>query len=193
MGRVFFAVCIVASVYSLAVWWFAPDKVWLWWNTFVGSTVSFLFAVTAGLYLFQRQSNAKNKSERESLRSLLSAELSDLKRILSDTDRLTISCPSGRTVGVLITYVQPLATEKAAASSLFLAAETENLLHLARKVRMLNLKTQYLLGLIPARAEEAVVVHAADNVEQTRVAVLEDIDFITRTLGLTLSQHQPRQ
>ena len=133
---------LIAAGYSLAVYCFQPEKLWDWLNTLVGSGLSFFLAVLGGIYLFKLQTNADENSERNALHALLAAEFSDLVRILGDSSRMGLTLQSGAKQSVLIAFVQPLATEKAALSGLLSQGESENLLHLARKLRMLNFNTR---------------------------------------------------
>ena len=182
---------LIGAGYSLAVICQLPDRFWDWLNTLVGSGLSFFLAVLGGIYLFRLQNVATEKSERKALRELLCAEFSDLVRTLSDSSRMALTTQSGTTKQILITFVQPLAIEKSALSGLFTPNESENLLHLARKLRMLNFKSEHMMSVIQARAEEQFVVHAADNVEQTRVAIIEGIRHLSIQLGLSINEHYP--
>ena len=157
---------VVAALYSAAVYCAQPKEIWNWLNTLVGTGLSFFLAILAGIYLFNRQNEISKKSETEDLRSILTAEFSDLVRILSATERMSITFPSGDVANVLIAFIQPLATEKSALSGLFSRIESENLLHIARKVRMFNFKSEYFMGLVQSRANEPARKNAIDNMEQ---------------------------
>ncbi|MFL1906792.1 hypothetical protein [Plesiomonas shigelloides] len=182
---------VTAVIYSLVVCFLQHEKLWDWFNTLVGSTISFFLAVLGGIFLLRLQTTAAEAADRKALRSLLTAEFSDLIRILSDSSRMDINLQSGMSRSVLIAFIQPLATEKAALSGLLPELESENLLHLARKLRMLNFKSEHLMGLIQSRAEEPFLVHAIDNIEQTRIAAVEGVRHIANQLGLTLNENYP--
>lgn len=182
---------ITAVSYSLVVYCLQYEKLWDWLNVLVGSSVSFFFAVLGGIFLLRLQTNATEKSERSALRALLAAELSDLLRILSDSSRMELILQSGAKHSLLIAFVQPLATEKVALSGLFSQLESENLLHLARKLRMLNFKSEHFMGLIQSHAEEQFLVHAINNIEETRVAVIEGVRHVAKQLGLSIEESQP--
>lgn len=179
---------VVAAGYSVAVYYAQLDKFWDWLNTLVGSGVSFFLALLAGIYLFGLQNRSTERTTRTALRSLLAAEMSDLLGVLGDRSRMSISLPSGATHSVLVAFVQPLAIEKAALSGLFSKVESENLLHLARKLRMLNFKSHYLMGLVQSRSDEQTLVHALENVEQTRIASIEGIRHVGVQLGLPMNE-----
>lgn len=182
---------VTAVAYSLAVYYLQHEKLWDWFNTLVGSSVSFFLAVLGGIFLLRLQTSAAEATERKALLSLLTAELSDLLRILGDSSRMDIKLQSGASRSVLIAFVQPLATEKAALSGLLTQIESENLLHLARKLRMLNFKSEHLMGLIQSRADEQFLIHAIDNIEQTRIATVEGVRHVAKQLRLTLNESYP--
>lgn len=177
--------------YSLVIICQQPEKFWDWLNTLIGSGLSFSLAVLGGIYLFKLQNAATERSERKALRELLRAEISDLIRILSDTSRMELTTQSGAVKQILVTFVQPLIIEKSAVSGLFNQQESENLLHLARKIRMFNFKTEHMMAVIQARAEEQFLAHAADNVEQTRVATIEGLRHVAHQLGISINKHYP--
>jgi len=185
------ATLLIGVGYSFAVICQQPDKFWDWLNTLVGSGLSFFLAVLGGIYLFRLQNAATERSEREALRELLCAEFSDLIRILSDTSKMELTTQSGLTKSVLVAFVQPLVIEKSAVSGLFSRQESENLLHIARKIRMFSFKTEHMMSVIQARAEEQFIIHAADNVEQTRVGTIEGIRHVARQLGISINEHYP--
>ncbi len=186
------ATVLIGVGYSVAVLFHQPDKIWEWLNTLIGSGLSFFLAISGGLYLFRLQGAAIDRAERTKLLKLLQAEMSDLMRILSDTERMKLDLPQeGVVKEVLIAFVQPLVIERAALSGMFTETHSENLLHMARKIRMLNFKCEYLLGLVQARAEAPFLVHAADNCEQTRAAAIDGLTHVARQLGISFSDDYP--
>lgn len=180
---------LLALVYSVLVASQQQSKLWDWLNTLAATGISFFLALVAGLYLFNQQSIATRKGCASDLRLLLSAELSDLVRILSDRSRMVVHLPDQRQFSALITFVQPLVIEKAALSGLFGATESEDLLHTARKIRMFNVKCEYLLGLIQSRSEPDTLVHANNNLEETRVAIIEAARHVARQMNLQLTDN----
>jgi hypothetical protein len=185
------ATLLLGISYSLAVVYQQPEKFWDWLNTLVGSGLSFFLAVLGGIYLFRLQNAITEKSERDDLRELLGAEISDLIRILSDDARLRLVTQSGATKQILIAFVQPLVIEKSAVSSRFNQLESENLLHLARKIRMFNFKSEHMITIIQARADEQFLVHAADNLEETRSATISGLRHVAHQLGISINEHYP--
>jgi len=183
-------ICL-ALAYSVLVALQQHPKMWDWLNTLVATGISFFLALVAGLYLFNQQTNATRKSEHADLLVLLVAELSDLVRILSDNAKMAIHFPGGGQADVLITFVQPLVVEKAALSGRFSTIESENLLHAARKIRMFNVKCEYLLGLLQSRADHDMLVHAIRNLEETRIAIIDVTRHVTGQLKLQLTENYP--
>lgn len=182
-------ITLLAIAYSALVGFQQQAKLWDWLNTLAATGISFFLALVAGLFLFNQQSIATRKDGASDLRFLLSAELTDLVRILSDSSRMVVHLPGRGQFSALITFVQPLVIEKAALSGLFNAIESENLLHAARKIRMFNVKCQYLLGLIQSRSEPDALVHANNNLEETRVAIIEAARCVASQLNLKLAEN----
>lgn len=182
---------LVAISYSLVVYCVQPEKLWDWLNTLVSSGLSFFLAILGGIYLFKLQARASDDAERKALCVLLAAEFSDLIRILGDQSHMALTFQSGSKHTVLIAFIQPLAIEKAALSGLFNHLESENLLHLARKLRMLNFKSEYLMGLVQSRADEHFMLHALENIEQSRDGSVVGIRHVARQLGLTINDNNP--
>ncbi len=179
----------LAVAYSALVFSFAPHQGWSWGHSLIASTVAFLFAVLCGMYLFDWQRAQEAQNRRKDHRAVLGAELGDIRRILFANEGMTVTLGDGTPVPILITYVQPLAIEDAALSGLFSSIETENLLHVARKIRLFNIKTQHTLAALSSPNGEALLSHAARNLEETRVAVLDSIEFLEHKLSLSLSIH----
>lgn len=182
---------VLAVIYSALIYYRQREKFWDWLNTLSATALSFFLALVAGIYLFNQQAIATGKASQEDLRRLLGAEMSDDLRILNDPSRMSITFPSGKKTTVLITFVQPLVIEKAALSGLFTVSESENLLHIARKMRMLNLKIEYFLGLVQSRANEATFMHAITNIEETRLANIAGIKVVANQLNIELSEKYP--
>ncbi|MDF2411188.1 hypothetical protein GWQ29_17470 [Aeromonas sp. 2HA2] len=186
-----FIAALIGAIYSLAVYCLKPDKFWDWLNVLISSGLSFFLAVLCGMYLFKLQGTARDLAERKALQNLLSAEFSDLLRILGDSSRMEITLPSGNKRKILIALVHPLAIDKSALSSLFSKLESENLLHLARKLKMLNFKSEYLMSTIQAGADEQFILHAADNLDETRIAIISDLGHLALQLKLSINNNYP--
>jgi hypothetical protein len=182
---------LIALGYSLIVHICQPEKFWDWLNTLVGSGLSFFLAVLGGIYLFKLQGRATEENDLKTLKELLCSEFSDLLRILGDSSKMELTLQSGTVKQVLIAYTQPLVIEKSALSGLFNRQESENLLHLARKLRMLNFKSEHLMAVIQSRAEEQFVAHAINNVEETRIASIQGIRHMSLQLNIPINENYP--
>jgi hypothetical protein len=183
---------LAAAVYTCAISHSHPEKLWDWFNTLVGSFLSFFLALLGGLWLYRKQSLIASEKSKSDLKLILASELSDTRRILTDPDLLPVVFPE-KTYSALVTFIQPLAVEKAAQSSLFSPQDTENLLHFARKVRMFQLKVDHLLGLLRAGAREEYIAHATRNIEETRLALITDMQIISNLMHLnTELQFHPK-
>ena len=181
---------LIAVLYSLMVHHLAPDAVWGWRHTFVATVVSVVFAVAIGVALFNHQTNVTDRARTRQFRASLSAEISDIIREISSGNFMTIHL-STSSQKVLITYIQPLILEDAARSGLFNSVHTENMLHLAQKIRMYNIKVSYLFSVLTAGSSkpafEPQTLHAIQNVEETRKAIIEDSHFLLKQMDLPLS------
>lgn len=177
---------VTAVVYSTIICRRKPAELWPWTSNIFATLISVLLGVAVALALFKYTNVKVDAGNRERFRHMLNAEMSDTFRILSSGETMAINIGDTRK-DVLVAFIQPLSIEKAAQSGLFDEAKTENLLHLARKMRMYNLEVQYLLGAITNGRLNEVARHASDNVESTRQAVLSDIRLMTKQLELNLS------
>jgi hypothetical protein len=175
---------LAAAIYSCIVSYFYPDKLWDWLNTLVGSFLSFFLAMISGIWLYNKQSQLAAEKSKQEMKTVLASELSDLHRILTSGEMMPLKYPSGKTDSVLVTFVQPITVEKAAQSSLFSSRDTENLLHLARKVRMFQLIIEHFLGLLRSGAKEEYIAHTIRNSEETRQALIADIRQISDQMQL---------
>lgn len=184
-------IILLALAYSSLVALQQQPKLWDWLNTLAATGISFFLALVAGFYLFNQQASSTRESNGSELRQLLVAELSDLSRILRDSSRMTVHFPGRGEISILIAFVQPLIIEKAALSGLFGNVESENLLHAARKVRMFNVKCNYLLGLLQSRSEPDTLIHANNNLEETRLAIIDTINHLASQLNLHLTEAYP--
>ena len=128
------------------------------------------------MYEYQQTENTKLELKR--LQDIVKAESRDIVSILSSGEEMNINLQSGKSMKVLITLISPLAHEEAGKSGVFDAFITENLFHISRKIRMYNMKTEHLLGLIRVGANEEFLSHAINNVNETKVAVIQGCEQV---------------
>jgi hypothetical protein len=144
---------------------------------------STLLSIIVGIFLYEYQQSENKKSERERLTSIVKAESQDIISILSDGEGMSLTLPNEKKMSVLITLISPLAHEEAGKSGEFNALITENLFHLSRKIRMYNMKVNHLLGLIQSSSNETYLEHAINNVNETKVAVVDGCNLVNSQIS----------
>ncbi len=146
-------------------------------------------ALAAGFWVYQRQQDASAAAERNTLTIVVAQELSTIRSILLNGGRAHFTV-AGKTYPVLLTYLQPLALEKAAQSGLFGPVETANMLITAQKVRTFNTEVQFLTALIGSGVTDpgfpSRVEFVLRNMEATKRGILDDIEVHRRALNLQL-------
>jgi hypothetical protein len=156
------------------------DKFVDFFNTILGSFVSFLLAIIAGVYLFRSQEKEKDDKLRNDYMKILGSEFEDIKNVLNNSEKAIIEIQDMK-LELLITSLKPLTIEKAALSGLFEPVDTENLFHLARKIRLYNVEVIFLLsGIISNNIN--LIKFAANNIENTKKGILENIEKIRKNL-----------
>jgi hypothetical protein len=119
-----FLVISLTIAYTLAVKGIDPDRLMLWLNTLVGTTISALLALITAMAIFETQSKAKAKITKDNMTKLLQAELSDARKAFDNEGDLNITISTGA-MKVLVTNVQPLVIEKAALSGIYSETDSE--------------------------------------------------------------------
>ncbi|WP_153019162.1 hypothetical protein [Lysobacter capsici] len=191
-GRIKIRHCVVLmsfvfAVYTTVVIVSDTAKGWDWSNQLAASVISFAFAVLAGFVLYRNQRELDDASGRARFRLLLQVELSDMRRAIADKRANEINLPSGKRLRIVATFIQPLVVERAVLSGLFEMVDSENLLLFARKVRVYTNNVEVLRSVYNVSAEDELIQLAVVNVEATRKALIKDIDFIFRSMGLEQS------
>lgn len=174
------------AVYSYILRCKEPSELWPWTSGLLATLLSVVLGVAVALLLFRYTGNQEDALSRTRFRNLLRAEMTDTFRILASDETMYISLGQS-TCSVHVAYIQPIVIEEAAKSGLFEEITTENLLHLARKMRMYNLKTQYLLSAVASNNSKVAMGHACTNVEVTRLAILDDLTIMMKKLHLEFS------
>lgn len=182
---------IVIVVYSIYLAKKSPQQGWNWSTTLIATFVSLLLAISVGIMLFQYRQNQKNENNRTRYLKLLQSELSDTKRTLSNPNRMDIIIKDKK-YEAFITYIQPIITEDAIRSGLFSELISENLLNLARKINLFNVKTQFLMTILSSfEASDMgftnLIPTAINNIENSRKAILQAINLISKQLNIKLT------
>ena len=171
---VFILLCIFAVVYTFCLREAISDQDLSYFDSIVATFVSTLLSIIVGIFLFEYQQTENTKLELKRLQDIVKAESRDIVSILDSGEEMSINLQSGKSMKVMITFISPLAHEEAGKSGGFDALITENLFHISRKIRMYNMKTEHLLGLLRISANEELLTHAINNVNETKVAVIQD-------------------
>lgn len=179
-------VCL-AILYSLIIKKLAPDKWWDWSHALVSTMVSVLLGVFSAFIVYNVQAADADAKKKSDFKILMQEEFSDLYQVLSSKD--FVDFDSGKAKHkVLIAFIQPLIIEDAARSGLFKPVDTNNLLHLARKIRAYNLEVQFFISAImsPTQGQHGGGDFAAINIEKTRRAILLDLRSQANILGFDI-------
>lgn len=181
---------LIAIFYSLLIHSHIPNEIWGWYHSLISTSVSILIGIAIAIIIFYYQTKMIDNARKNQLRNLLSAEISDSLRILEGGESMVINLGDS-TEKVTIVFIQPLVLEDAFRSGLFNSVESENMIHLARKMRMYNLKVSYLISAISSAANnpnsENIIRHAVTNVENSKKAIIEDLSFLLKQMKLPLS------
>ncbi len=180
---------LIAISYSLFVYRCIPGEIWGWYHSLISAVVSISIGISIAIGIFYYQTKVTDKEKKNQLRNLLSAEISDSIRILENGEPMVFSLPNS-TEKVVVTFIQPLVLEDAFRSGLFNLVETENMIHLARKIRMYNLKVSHLYSVISNLTNinsENIIRQAVKNVEDSRKAIIESSVTLLKQMGLSLS------
>ena len=145
--------------------------------------------LAAGFLVYYQQRGEADQVETTMLRSLLQQELSQFRRLLMHGEPAQIVVGT-ETYRPLITFLQPLAVEKAAQSGQFGAIDTSNMLQMAGKIRTYNLQVQFFMSALAGSSTDPAtsgrLKFALSNLQQARSAILYDIEFEAKRLGIVL-------
>jgi len=185
----------IAIFYTILVYWKgakpdAKDNIWSWWHGLISTFVSVLLGITVAIWLLSYQDRKTDQTERQKYRRLLTAELSDARRVLSLPDKSKMVMQLGGTnYYILAAYVQPIILEEAARSNLFDPVDTENMLLLARNMRTFNLLIDHLMEAVVLATDQHAnnIRYLVESQESGRQTLLENIDLIKRQMRLEWS------
>jgi hypothetical protein len=153
-----------------------PDSLWNWRSTFFSTLISVVLGLAVGLQLYEFGQKSAAANDRSRYVRLLGYELTAAEDILSDSGGGFVSI-DGKKYPLLITHLEPVALEDAARSGLFTESVTENLMKLARILRVINIESQVALNLASSGGGDPVALTrlrlASQNLEKARTAGLE--------------------
>lgn len=136
-----FVLIIITIVYSLIVHFFAKEKRWDWWNTFIATIISVVGAMIVGIWLYNQQVNSDNVDNANKYKILLTQEISQILYFLENSyanNCVKIHTADGKKFRVSCAYIQPLVLEDAARSGLFEGDISVRMLICAQEIRMHN-------------------------------------------------------
>ncbi len=179
-------VTLIAFFFDRMVARWHPDSLWSWRSAFVSTLISVVLGLVVGLKLFEFSQKTATVNDRARYVRLIGYELASLKDLLSDTGGSHVTI-NGKPYPMLLTHLEPVVIEDAARSGLFREAETENLLSLARIIRVLNMECQVAVNIVVSAPSNdssflARVQMTSNNLEKTRTAALAKVEDIQEEL-----------
>jgi len=177
---------IVSIVYTAILWRYQRPRVWEWLHSFIATVLSVLLGVATAFWVYNAQQRNSDQDEKQKYNFLIQQELSGLRDILKHGEPTTLTCSSSK-YHPLITFLQVPILELAAQSGHFSNTDTANLLRIATKVKTYNIEIQFLIAAINSPTNDvARIEYVTRNMETTRKAILNDIDFQSKRMGITL-------
>ncbi|MDO6602112.1 hypothetical protein [Arenibacter palladensis] len=155
-------------------------------TNYISTILSIVIGAMISILIFNYQESKTDERELTELKINLEAELSDIQRVLSSGDVLTIN-----KLPFLITYVEPIIIGECAKSGLFNSKDVENLLHLSRKIKFYNVQVEYLLNIIQKEeipSFSILLKNCNRNMETSRSQILKNILQTASQLDMKLSE-----
>lgn len=171
--------------YLIYVIYYVKDKKWDTATNFITTILSIVVGAMISILIYNAQQNNQENQKLIELRKNLEAEMSDINRILSSNDVITVN---GLTF--LTTHIEPIIIDECAKSGLFNSIDVENFLHISRKIKFYNVQVSYFLSILTASNNQfgsQLLTNCNKNMETSRYAILNDIKLIQEKLNLKLS------
>jgi hypothetical protein len=193
---IFWAAIALAAVYTGIVQIAAKGQRWAWWHRLVSTIVSVLLGIVIAMHIYSLQQNDQREGQKRRILYLLNAELLDTYRVLTSTNDFAIITNNDR-FSAQVGFIQPLITEEAVKSGLFDQFLTEQLIHLARKMRFYNVCVDNVIRVANSFSGdpnyERRVRHATMNSELNRNTLIEDVETIRKNIGLPPAINVPNK
>lgn len=179
---------IVGILLSVAYFFYiknnVKDKKWDTATNFITTVLSIVIGAMISIIVYHYQKENENQQKLSEMRTNLETELSDIKRVLSSGEVLTVNG-----LPFLTTYIQPIIIDECAKSGLFIPRDIENLLHISRKIKFYNTQVNYFLSILTSDSKQfpGLLENCNKNMENSRLAIIQDINQIQTQLNLTLS------
>lgn len=145
------AIIIIIYILFLYKWVYKKDKIKFWdlLNSFFITFLSLALSFVIAIILFNYESHESGKSQKNKLRSLLSAELNQQLQLLSIQDGVKILGPQGEIDTLFLTQLQTTGLENAISSGLFESDITQNMSRLNQSILYFNSLSQSFINLTP--------------------------------------------
>lgn len=176
---------ILSISYFLFIRCNVKEKTWDTATNFVTTILSIVIGAMISIIIYHYQNENENQQKLTEMRRNLEAELSDIKRVLTSGEAITVNG-----LPFLTTYIQPIIVDECAKSGLFLSRDVENLLHISRKIKFYNVQVNYFLSILTNSDNKQIpniLINCNKNMETSRLAIIQDINQIQNQLNLTLS------
>lgn len=180
---------IIGLILSISYFLFirsnVKEKTWDTATNFVTTILSIVIGAMISIIIYHYQNENENQQKLTEMRRNLEAELSDIKRVLTSGEAITVNG-----LPFLTTYIQPIIVDECAKSGLFLSRDVENLLHISRKIKFYNVQVNYFLSILTNSDNKQfsnILINCNKNMETSRLAIIQDINQIQNQLNLTLS------
>jgi hypothetical protein len=176
---------ILSISYFLFILSNVKEKTWDTATTFVTTILSIVIGAMISIIIYQYQNQNENQQKLSEMRRNLESELSDIQRVLTSGEVITIN-----SLPFLTTYIQPIIVDECAKSGLFLSRDVENLLHISRKIKFYDVQVNYFLSILTNSDNPQfpnILMNCNKNMETSRLSIIQDINQIKNQLNLTLS------
>ena len=161
------------------------DKTWDTATNYVTTLLSIVVGANISILIYNHQKEQQSEQKLKELRASLERELSDLNRILTTGESITVN-----NLSFLSTYIQPIIIDECAKSGLFETKEVENLLHMSRKIKFYNVQVSYFLSILINSNNNNfsdILNNCNRNMETSRNAIINNINMIITQFDLTKS------
>lgn len=183
---------VAVLIYTLVIVFLKKKELWNWFHTFCATFITFSCALAVGVILFNHQLSTQERLRKNDMKLLLEAELSDIIGLMEKNDNLLELILPSQKHKVLVTYIQPIVINEAIKSGVFNAVDSENLLHLSRRIERYNSSVSFLKSSLIISKEtilnsQDILKLGVEDVESSRKGVIEGSYFIIDKMGLNLS------
>jgi uncharacterized protein len=190
------AAILCAGVVTYLVHEFSPAQLGQWLRALAATSLSALFAIAVGIWLFNRQIRINDERRRQQLLQVLRAEIRDIRDVLTDTGpgaSTSVLTASGTIWKVILPEgLELIAFDEAVRSGLLPTKVTVQVIYLAGAIRAYNARVHRAQAIIQAEIIAAkrilkkrtgyLLDRNVNNLEQHRRKEIKECDRILKTL-----------